>query len=268
MYLKDVVEKIEKESGVKGFRDSFHVGLDGEKTVIFSQYNRTFEEIEDVNIDEVDIEVYPFTIHTLLKGNQYHNYVFCENLYQPKVMNHLISLHTQEDDLEEFAVYFKGRKITYYLYLYSEKYDGGVSLFESGYIHKGIVQGRDVINQEPNLRFGDYELQNLMEEVNKGKIRDLNVQPLDFMVEGYGLNGVLRVVQFEENMSNYSDIDDKPAFFLKLYEVGEFILEKYQKNPNLKLAVIACEAIMELKYVDGKIVWPIDLGKSFKPLRD
>lgn len=266
MYLQDVVEKIEKETGVKGFRDSFHIGLDGEKSVIFSQYDRTFEETEDVNIDEVSIEDFPFTIHTLLKHNQYHNYVFCENLNQAGVLNYLIGLHLQEDDLEEFAVYFKGQRITYYLYLNSIKHNGGISMVSSGYIRKGVVQDRDVINQEPNLVFVDYVLKNLMEETDKGKIRDLRVKPLDFDVDGYGLNGVLRVVEFKEDVLNHTDIEGKPTFFLRVYEVGEFITEQYKKNPDIKLAVIACETVMELKFENDKIIWPIDLGKYFKSI--
>lgn len=267
MNLKDVVGKIELESGVKGFRDSFHVGADGEKSVIFSQYERTFEEIEDVNIDETDIDEYPFTVHTLLKGNHYHNFVFCENLKQSGVMNYLIGLHLQEDTFEEFAVYFKGQRITYYLYLNSIKHNGGISMVSSGYIHKGIVQDRDVIHQKPNLFFNAYTLKNLMEEEDKGIIRDLNIQPSGFTLDEYGLNGVLRVVEFEEDIHKYTDIEGKPTFFLHLFEVAEFVMEQYKKNSNIKLAIIACETIMELKFKKDEIVWPVDLGKYFKPIK-
>lgn len=106
-----------------------------------------------------------------------------------------------------------------------------------------------------------------MEEADKGIIRDLNIQPSDFTLDEYGLNGVLRVVEFEEDIHKYMNIEGKPTFFLHLFEVAEFVMEQYKKNPNIKLAIIACETIMELKFKEDEIVWPVDLGKYFKPIK-
>lgn len=267
MYLKDVVEKLENEVGFRSLESNLRMGASGYDLVIYTGNLEPFKDVEE-DISKFSLEDYPFVIHTLYKGSKNHNFVFCEELNQTGVLSYLINLYTQEDDLEEFSVYFKGYRITYLIDLHSTKHNGEVSISESGYIHKGVVKDRKVIDQENNLRFGDYILQDFAERVKRGRIKDLNIQPTDFKVVNFGINRVLQVVQFEENANNHTDIEGKPTFFLTISEAGEFILEQYKINPDLKLAVIACETIMEIKFVDGEIVWPIDLAKYFKPLKN
>lgn len=267
MYLKDVVEKLENEVGFRSLESNLRMGASGYDLVIYTGNLEPFKDVEE-DISKFSLEDYPFVIHTLYKGSKNHNFVFCEELKQKGVFSYLINLYTQEDDLEEFSVYFKGHRITYLIDLYSTKHNGEVDMTESGYIHKGVVKDRKVIDQENNLRFGDYVLQDLEERIKRGKIKDLNIQPTDFEVVGFGINRVLQVVQFEENANNHTDIEGKPTFFLTISEAGEFILEQYKKNPDLNLAAIVCDTIMEVKFEEGKIVWPIDLAKYFKPLKN
>lgn len=260
MYLKDVVEKLENEVGFRSLESNLRMGASGYDLVIYTGNLEPFKDVEE-DISKFSLEDYPFVIHTLYKGSKNHNFVFCEELNQTGVLSYLINLYTQEDDLEEFSVYFKGRRITYLLDLYSTKHNAGIYMTKAGYISKGVVKDRKVLEQKANLRFSEYNLLENAEIIKEGKIRDLKIQPMDLKIDNFGINKVLQIVQVGKNLDNPKDIDGEPTFFLTPLEASKFIKEQYQKNSDIKLAIIICDSIRGLDYINGRIVWPNDLEK-------
>lgn len=259
MYLKDVVEKLEDEIGFRNPENNLRMGVFDYDLIVYTGNLEPFRDITG-DIGKATLDEYPFIIHTLFKGTKKHDFVFCEELNQKGVLIYLINVFTKENELEEFSIYFKGHRINILIDLYCEKYDGTLSFTELGYIYKGVVRNRKVVEERPNLLFEEYTLKNFTEGVKRGKIKDLDIQPSDFKVVSFGLEGVLQVVQYDGTKEDY---ENKTAFFLTVNEVNEYILKQYQEKPKSKFTVIACDVSIEPKFEDNKIIWPIDLGKYF-----